>query len=182
MTCRGSRRNTKDKAVSIYQDSPEWLAQNQRSTRNFIRKWGHFVKHDPLMKPIVPPKYDIGIILENSNLNLLELLEPWCDTIYTDQGNVPNLREEYIQKEQINTIIDLKRKVLPYDNEKDNEVLLTVNAAKFTQEDFKYIQQMSEILADSGEPGFHGELGNIVVEIFDKMNTYEHLLINRIKF
>ena len=182
MTCRGSRRNTKDKAVSIYQDSPEWLAQNQRSTRNFIRKWGHFVKHDPLMKPIVPPKYDIGIILENSNLNLLELLEPWCNTIYTDQGNVPNLREDYIQKEQINTIIDLKRKVLPYDNEKDNEVLLTVNAAKFTQEDFKYIQQMSEILADSGEPGFHGELGNIVVEIFDKMNTYEHLLINRIKF
>ena len=182
MTCRGSRRNTEDKAVSIYQDSPEWLAQNQRSTRNFIRKWGHFVKHDPLMKPIVPPKYNIGIILENSNLNLLELLEPWCDTIYTDQGNVPNLREDYIQKEQINTIIDLKRKVLPYDNEKDNEVLLTVNAAKFTQEDFKYIQQMSEILADSGEPGFHGELGNIVVEIFDKMNTYEHLLINRIKF
>ena len=182
MTCRGSRRNTEDKAVSIYQDSPEWLAQNQRSTRNFIRKWGHFVKHDPLMKPIVPPKYNIGIILENSNLNLLELLEPWCNTIYTDQGNVPNLREDYIQKEQINTIIDLKRKVLPYDNEKDNEVLLTVNAAKFTQEDFKYIQQMSEILADSGEPGFHGELGNIVVEIFDKMNTYEHLLINRIKF
>jgi hypothetical protein len=58
MTCRGSRRNVLDKAKNIYEDSPEWLAQNQRSTRNFIRKWGHFVKHDSLMKPIVPPKYN----------------------------------------------------------------------------------------------------------------------------
>ncbi len=28
MTCRGSRRNTVDKAKNIYEDSPEWLAQN----------------------------------------------------------------------------------------------------------------------------------------------------------
>ena len=57
MTCRGSRRNTVDKAKNIYEDSPEWLAQNVRSTRNFIRKWGHFVKHDALMKPIIPSKF-----------------------------------------------------------------------------------------------------------------------------
>ena len=68
MTCRGSRRNTVDKATSIYQDSPEWLAQNIRSTKNFIRKWGHFVKHDQYMKPIIPPKYDIGIKLVNSGV------------------------------------------------------------------------------------------------------------------
>jgi glycosyltransferase involved in cell wall biosynthesis len=69
MTCRGSRRNTVDKAKNIYEDSPEWLAQNQRSTRNFIRKWGHFVKHDSLMKPIIPPKYDIGFIIKNGVYN-----------------------------------------------------------------------------------------------------------------
>jgi hypothetical protein len=43
MTCRGSRRNTVDKAKNIYEDSPEWLAQNMRSSRNFIRKWGHIL-------------------------------------------------------------------------------------------------------------------------------------------
>jgi hypothetical protein len=37
--------------------------------------------------------------------------------------------------------------------------------------------QLSEILADSGEPAFHGKLGNITVEIFEKMNTYEKDLI-----
>ena len=42
---------------------------------------------------------------------------------------------------------------------------------------YSLFQQLSEILADSGEPGFHGELGNIVVEIFEKMNTYEKDLI-----
>ena len=174
MTCRGSRRNTVDKAKNIYEDSPEWLAQNQRSTRNFIRKWGHFVKHDALMKPIIPPKYDIGIILDNNNMELLHALEPWCSNIYCGVG--VDLRQNYITKEQPNTIMDLSKRVLPYNNEKNNEILITVGST-FTQQDFQYIQQLPEILADSGEPGFHGELGNLIVEIFDKMNTYEKELI-----
>ena len=174
MTCRGSRRNTVDKAKNIYEDSPEWLAQNQRSTRNFIRKWGHFVKHDALMKPIIPPKYDIGIILDNNNMELLHALEPWCSNIYCGVG--VDLRQNYITKEQPNTIMDLSKRVLPYNNEKNNEILITVGST-FTQQDFLYIQQLPEILADSGEPGFHGELGNLIVEIFDKMNTYEKELI-----
>ena len=47
----------------------------------------------------------------------------------------------------------------------------------FTLLDFNYIHQLSEILTDSGEPAFHGELGNITIEIFETMNTYEHKLI-----
>ena len=172
MTCRGSRRNTVDKAKNIYEDSPEWLEQNQRSTRNFIRKWGHFVKHDALMKPIIPPKYDIGFIINSCNHELLKVLEPWCSTIYVD-----NDRLKYITLEQPNTIMDLSQRVLPIDNEKNNEILVTIDGNKFTQQDFNYIQQLSEILADSGEPAFHGELGNITVEIFEEMNTYEKDLI-----
>ena len=65
MTCRGSRfkdgakRNPDGQVFMKNRESDEWLAQNLRSTRNFIRKWGHFVKHNELMMPIVPPKYDI---------------------------------------------------------------------------------------------------------------------------
>ena len=176
MTCRGSRRNTVDKAKNIYEDSPEWLAQNQRSTRNFIRKWGHFVKHDNLMKPIIPPKYDIGFIIKNGSMQLLEALEPWCSTVYIDDAN-GNQYKQYIEKEQPNTIIDLSEKIKPYDNEKNNEILVTIDGDNFLQHDFGYIQQLSEILTDSGEPGFHGELGNIIVEIFEVMNTYEKDLI-----
>ena len=163
MTCRGSRRNTVDKAKNIYEDSPEWLAQNMRSTRNFIRKWGHFVKHDALMKPIIPPKYDIGFIVKNCNHELLNALEPWCSTIYVDESNDIVLRDNYVRLEQPNTIIDLHKRVLPFDNEKNNEILVTIDGSKFNQQDFQYIQQLPEILADSGEPAFHGELGNLTV-------------------
>ena len=170
MTCRGSRRNTVDKAKNIYEDSPEWLAQNQRSTRNFIRKWGHFVKHDTLMKPIIPPKYDIGIILPYNDIELLRALEPWCTNIYCDS----NLRQHYIITEQPNTIMDLHKRVLPFNNEKNNEILITINE-KFKQEDFNNIVRLSEILNVNGEKG-EFELDNLKIEVF-QLNTYEKELI-----
>ena len=55
-------------------ESDEWLKQNQKSTREFIRKWD-FVKHDSLMKPIVPPKYDVGFVVENCTKDMLMELE-----------------------------------------------------------------------------------------------------------
>ena len=171
MTCRGSRRNTKDKAVNIYQDSPEWLAQNQRSTRNFIRKWGHFVKHDSLMKPIISPKYDIGFIVKNSqDVQLIEALEPWCTNIYVDAS-----RENYIELEQKNTLYNLLEKVLPYDNEKNNEILVNIDGSKFNQQDFQIIQKLSEIIKDSGQIG-EFELGNLFINII-QMNEYQNNLI-----
>ena len=117
MTCRGSRRNTLDKAKNIYEDSPEWLAQNMRSTRNFIRKWGHFVKHDRYMKPIIFPKYDIGFIVKNCTKKLIFGLEPWCNNLYVDSEYT-----EYIKLEQPNTKFNLKNRIKPYDNKKSNEI------------------------------------------------------------
>ena len=180
MTCRGSRfadgakRNPTGEVFMKNRETDEWLKQNQKSTREFLRKWGHYCKHDSLMKPIIPPKYDIGIILDNNNVDLLYALEPWCSNIYCGVGI--DLRQNYITKEQPNTSFDLTKRVLPFSNEKNNEILITIGNT-FTQNDFNYIQQLSEILEDSGEPAFHGELGNITVEIFEKMNTYEKELI-----
>ena len=73
--------------------------------------------------------------------------------------------------------MELSQRVLPINNEKNNEILITLNGETFNQQDFQYIQQLPEILTDSGEPAFHGELGNLTVEIFEKMNTYENDLI-----
>ena len=164
MTCRGSRRNTVDKAKNIYEDSPEWLAQNQRSTRNFIRKWGSMVMHDSLMKPIIPPKYDIGFQVKGCNSQLLELLEPWCNTVYIDEGNIPTLIKNYIENEQPNTIIDLNERVLPFNSEVSNEIIVKIDASKFIQQDFQIIQQLPQIIKDSGEIG-NFELGNLEVSI-----------------
>jgi len=181
MTCRGSRfadgakRNPNGEVFMKNRETDEWLKQNEKSTREFLRKWGHYCKHDTLMKPIIPSKYDIGFIIKNCNLQLLEALEPWCSTVYCDEQFTVGRVSDYVEIED--TSYDLYEKIKPFDNEKNNEILVTIDGNKFTQQDFQYIQQLPEILADSGEPGFHGELGNIIVEIFEEMNTYEKDLI-----
>tara|TARA_B100001063_G_scaffold195713_1_gene187513 strand:+ start:5345 stop:6583 length:1239 start_codon:yes stop_codon:yes gene_type:complete len=183
MTCRGSRfadgakRNPNGDVFMKNRETDEWLKQNQKSTREFLRKWGHYCKHDPLMKPIIPPKYDIGFIVKNCNDQLLAALEPWCSNIYVDEGNIPSMIDNYITLESPNTNFDLYERIRLFDDKKNNEILVTIDGNRVTQQDFQYIQQLSEILADSGEPGFHGELGNLVVEIFETMNTFEKELI-----
>ena len=175
MTCRGSRRNTKDKAVNIYQDSPEWLAQNMRSTRNFIRKWGHFVKHDSLMKPIIPPKYDIGFRVLKCNSELLEVLEPWCSSILIDD-EMQVLTSHYVDKEQKNTLFKLNERIKSTPFELlNNEIVVTIDRETFTQQDFQIIQQLSEIIKDSGQVG-EFQLGNLFINII-QMNEYQNNLI-----
>jgi glycosyltransferase involved in cell wall biosynthesis len=149
----------------------EWKRAMNNSTKEFIRKWGSNVKHTHLMKPLVSPKYDIGFILKGNNFNLLNALEPWCDTIYAD----PYLIQDYIKTEQQNTVIDLYQRVKPYDNEKNNEILVHIDSNTFTQQDFQIIQQLSEIIKDSGEIG-EFQLGNLFISII-QMNEYQNNLI-----
>ena len=176
MTCRGSRfadgakRNPDGQVFMKNRETDEWLKQNNKSTREFLRKWGHFCKHDTLMKPIVPPKYDIGFILKNCTLKHLEILEPWCSTIY-----VNNDRLNYIHSEQPNTSFNLEERIKPFDNEKNNNILIGIDGNTFGNEDFSYIQLMSEILQDSSEIG-RFELGNLTIEVV-QLNTYENNLI-----
>ncbi len=173
MTCRGSRRNTVDKAKNIYEGSPEWLAQNMRSTRNFIRKWGHFVKHDTLMKPIIPPKFNVAFRIHNNNSNLLEALEPWCSVMYSDMDYIP-----YITKEQPNTMFNLPDKLAHLQSELYDDfegITIIIDGNTFNNQDFATIQQLPEIIADSGEIG-EFELGNLKISI-NSLETFENDLI-----
>tara|TARA_R110000824_G_C14733247_1_gene626557 strand:- start:29 stop:541 length:513 start_codon:yes stop_codon:yes gene_type:complete len=156
-------------------ETDEWLKQNEKATREFIRKWGHFVKHSPQLKPIIPPKYDIGFIVKNCNNQLLEILEPWCSNIYVDEGNVLTMIKNYIAKEQPKTSFDLLERVLPYDNEKQNHILVEIDGNNFTQQDFTLINQLSEIIQDNGGLG-EFELGNLKIGIYN-LTTFEKDLI-----
>ena len=181
MTCRGSRfadgaeRNPNGEVFMKNRETDEWLAQNQKATKEFIRKWGHYCKHDSYMKPIVPPKYDIGFILKNCNGKLIEVLEPWCSTMYMKE-NEDAIRKHYIIKEQPNTSFDLRNKVLPYDNEKQNEILVEIDGNTFHQQDFQTLHQLSEILQDSGETG-EFEMGNLKITIIS-LTEQQHKLIH----
>ena len=171
MTCRGSRRNTLDKAKNIYEDSPEWLAQNMRSTRNFIRKWGHFVMHDPLMKPIIPPKYNIEFRISNASFNLLQVLEPWCDSIYVDLDQETIYK--YIKEEQQNTIIPLDKRI---NQTTDSDIVIEIDGKKFSDQDFQYIQQISLIIMQNNPGIGKFELGNLEIRV-NKLKEYTDNLI-----
>ena len=174
-TSRGSRFN-KHAGGAAGKNSDEWLHTTTKNGRNFIRKWGHFVKHDHLMKPIVSPKYNIGLIIKNCNDSLLHALEPWGDTLYIDEGNIPSMIDNYITLESPNTGYDLYSRLRPYDNEKNCEILVEIDGKTFNEEDWKILMQLSEIIKDSGSIGKF-QLNNIIVEII-QMNEYQNTLID----
>ena len=178
MTCRGSRfkdgalRNPAGQVFMKGRESSEWLAQNLRSTRNFIRKWGHMVKHDSMMYPIIPPKYDVGFVVKNCDTNLLKELEPWCSSIYVDCDYV-----DYIKDEQKNTAFDLSDRIKPYDDEKDNDIIVEFDAKMLNANNFQVIVNLSEMFKDSAE------IGDMEYDIFkfniNSLETYEKDLIIR---
>ena len=181
-TSRGSRFN-KYSGGEAGKDSPEWQYTTNKNARNFIRKWGHFVKHTELMKPIIPHKYNVAFVMNKGNLQLLEALEPWCDRIYTEEVfNVVGRIQDYIEMEQANTKYDLDKRVLIIDENDpyaENDVVVEFDANRFSQEDFNVIQNLSSILTQTRRyEDFQGEyqLGNLKVTIMN-LDTHEQELI-----
>ena len=182
MTCRGSRfkdgamRNPAGQVFMKGRESSEWLAQNLRSTRNFIRKWGHMVNHDQFLKPIVPPKYDIGFVVENCDNNMLRELEPWCSDMYGDWvGHKGFGVNQYIEEEQPNTKFKLSNKLHSHHTKPINDIVVSFDAQKLTPQNFQVIVNMSELITDSGE------VGEMEYDIFkfkiNSIKTYEKELI-----
>ena len=169
MTCRGSRFNPT--ITEVGKESDEWLAQNQRSTRNFIRKWGHFVMHDKLMKPIVPPKYNIGLVLYNTTPETLHHLEPWFDKVWIDSPFLLG----YVQNEQKNTAFNLAERVLAERDNYDTNIVVHLDAKNFNNEQYNYIQQLSQILAQHNQTGTF-ELGQMRIEV-NSLEQYQDSLI-----
>ena len=145
-----------------------WQQQMNNSTRDFIRKWGQNVNHTPMMKPIVYPKYEVGIVVENCIPQLLEALEPWCSYIYVDLEDFVL----YGESEQKHSSFNIDERVKGFDPNKHvikDNITVKINGDKFTQQDMQIIQQSGAI----GE----FELGNLKIQIND-LTTYENELIN----
>ena len=178
MTCRGSRfadgaqRNPNGEVFMKNRETDEWLTQNQRSTRNFLRKWGHYCKHDSLMKPIIPPKYDIQYNVENGDAKVLHMLEPLCDRIVIDLDK--NIIENYIEEEQPKTDFNLSKRI---NIDVDSDIEISFDAKKLTQYSFSLLTEMSTILESSNI-----EVGEFEVDIFNvkvnRLKTYEDNLIH----
>jgi glycosyltransferase involved in cell wall biosynthesis len=174
LTCRGHRWNKE-----IGKNDEEFAIFESKARRNYIRKWGSWIKNDEYQHPTIPPKYNIGYRVENCHLQLLEALEPWCDRIYVDElFKVIGRSHDYIEMEQKNTSFDLSKRIHTLtDNDRYDydDILVEINGKLFTQQDFQTLQQLPEILQDSGEEGSF-ELGNLKITI-SSLETYEKGLI-----
>ena len=125
------------------------------------------------MKPIIPHKYNIAFRVENCNNELLNVLEPWCDRIYSDADWL-----NYITTEQPNTILDLHKRchgLTDSDRFDYDDIVVEIDGKRFGEQEFQLIQLLPDIITDSGTVGTF-RLGSLQITIVH-LQTYEKDLI-----
>ena len=134
------------------------------------------------MEPVIIPKYNIAFVVDRCPMAALAALEPWCDRIYiaSSKGAILEmLRSQYIFDEHEHTSYDLLKRVVNNhynDADGENDIVVRIDCDTFDEDDFIYIQQLSEIIKDSGIPG-NFELGHLKITI-NSMEEYQNDLIN----
>lgn len=170
MTCRGHRWN---KGVGV--ENPDYRRTMDKNAKEFIRKWGDWIQNDEYQFPIINPKYDIGIQINNTNSKLLEDLEPWCSNILIDD-EMQVITSDYLEKEQKNTIVDLSQKIktTPHDT-LDNDTIVLLDGKIADNQDLYIIKQLPKILKDSGKVG-EFRLGNLFISIKNLQEQQNNLI------
>jgi glycosyltransferase involved in cell wall biosynthesis len=132
LTCRGHRWNKE-----IGKNDDEFKIFEEKARRYYLKKWGSWIKNDEFSHPIISPVYKKSIKIDNSNLQLEQILEPWFN--------------------------------------EGEDIIVTIDGNKFTQQDFQYIQQLNDIVKESGEIG-EFQLGNLYIKI-NSLKEYQNDLI-----
>jgi hypothetical protein len=178
LTCRGGQFEHANSTKDLQTKSEDWnkLAQNQ--TREFIRKWSTPPLYDEYQYPIVSPKYNVAYVVKKCNLELLGVLEPWCDRIYIED-DMQVLTSHYMDQEQSNTSFDLSKRVLCIGHNDpigENDIVIEFDATQLNQQTFQLLNQMSGIIKESGEVGkFELDIFTITISHLEEQ---QHQLIN----
>ena len=171
LTCRGGQ--FQDGIEQVTKDEA-FHKMKQSAFRNYIRKWGHFVKNDEYQYPIIPHKYNVGFHVKNANFDAINFLEPWCTNLFVDTSN--NELEKYIEFEKENTFFDLKDKI----NNKNiiNDIEVYFDAKLVDQNAVNFIVDLSFILDNNSL-----NIGKYQFGIFElKVNSLKYYETNLIKF
>ena len=172
LTCRGWKfKNGPDQKLPEEEDN-KYQNVNVMNARNFIRKWGHFLSHDKEMRPLISGRYDIGYVVHQLDEYTLLLLEPWCDTLYSDLDY-----EKYISAEQKNTKFDLRKKLKSLTDEKTNDVIIEFRLKDLTQEAFNELNLMQLVIEKTNKTGKfeHGIYKIFINKLIDHKKDLIHL-------
>lgn len=185
---RGNRRNKYE--TNTMTDNPQWVAHNMKATRNFLRKWGTLNLHDEYLEPRLPKLYNVGFSIPGELLSyqLLELLEPWCRTVWLeDTLNNRKIVNSYIESEQLNTAFDLSKRIVLVDKTKPstmNDLIIPINVNNFGQREFgviQRIQQISDQIKNQNSSRFNSfKIGNILITVYtNKIVDHAPLLTHK---
>jgi len=188
MTCRGSRFKDGVKIVNEIpidsnhiwkraEDSDEYKKLREIKFREWWRKWHSDVLHDANMLPIVHKRYNVGFIIKNANEQIINILEPWADTLYID--NISTARY-YIEKEHKISKFNISSRIKTIEDTKINDILVEFDAHHFKYNNFEFIKTLSQIIENSGEVGsFEYDIFKIEIK---SMESYESTLIKNNDF
>jgi len=119
----------------------------KNSNRDFIRKWG---SRNPSVK------YNIAYIVQNCQLPVLDTFELFCDRVYVNERLSIGRLWDYVELEQENTSFDLSKRVVTIEHNDpitENDIVVEFDYLKFSPEAWEILQQLSNIIKESGEIG-----------------------------
>lgn len=137
----------------------------KESNRNFLRKWGGRTKGNI-------KRYKIGFSIENCTTQIIELLEPFADHIYFNNGCE---YKQYITLEQPKTKYDLTKRLVPNTDNFLDDYIIHFNANQINNENGRLLTMFQDSLKQIKEPGRY-EYGPFVIEAI-KIRSHEWLLV-----
>jgi glycosyltransferase involved in cell wall biosynthesis len=167
LTCRGHRWTEQ-----VQKDDEFYKLCVSLKSREFLRKWGNWIKNDEYSYPIIKNKYNIGFVTKNSTLMTVYNLEPWCSTLYTDFHAL----NFYLMDNQGHTKFNLRDRIKSIDSEKSNDIIVEFDASQLTDDRINFLtSQLSDVLTESGE------IGEMEYDIFKinikSLKTYQNELV-----
>jgi glycosyltransferase involved in cell wall biosynthesis len=166
LTCRGHRWTEE-----VGKDDLYYKAASERAAKNYLRKWGSWIRNDEWQYPIIPPVYDISYRIHNCDPRFLSVFEPMATRVYVDS----ELIEPYIQTEQPNTLFRLSERVKDIELESEGDIIVEFDARQLTQQAFTTLQQLPQIIQKSS-PGVY-EVDIFAVQI-DRIEDHSPSLAN----
>ena len=121
--------------------------------------------------PIVHPKFDIGLVLTNSNYQLAKFIEPWVSTLYLDNESVVS----QLTNELKFTSGYSDSRVLFQNQLKDHDVIVEVNSNDLVTENAKWIPKLNQIISQADEKGIF-EFQEIQITIHRLVNKNKELI------
>ena len=169
LTCRGGQFQD---GIDKVTEDPTFHKMKNNAFRNYVRKWGSFVKNDEYQYPQIPHKYNVGFVVQNATRDALEFLEPWCTNIDVD---LPlRVINQYINNEQPNTQTYLRNKI--NNTNSKNDIVVTFDTQTLTNESIDFIVKLAEIF-DANELGVGNYNFNPFTIEVKRINHYENKLL-----